>query len=140
MSLYRQMRSFIATILILSSLVLAGQAGAEDLAINPIDITFQGASPYYEPPTAVIRTGIPIRWINQTGSHHSVRHDGCVTEGACAFQSIAVPPDSSFAIAPLAPGRYAYHCELHPIMRGTLVVVEATAQRDRAAPQRDEGR
>ncbi|HJT22802.1 MAG TPA: cupredoxin domain-containing protein [Nitrospira sp.] len=92
------------------------------------DIAFDTTAPYYHPPLAVVPAGSSIRWINATASPHTVRHDGCLTDEPCAFQSIAVPPDSSFAIAPLPPGRYPYHCELHPIMRGTLIVVESTTQ------------
>lgn len=92
------------------------------------DITFEGTAPYYQPQLAVVEAGTPIRWINTTASPHTVRHDGCLTGEVCAFESIAVPPDSSFLIAPLPPGRYAYHCELHPIMRGTVVVTEPGEQ------------
>ena len=100
----------------------------EALAANPvIDIAFQSSAPYYEPPVAVVPMGIPIRWVNATASHHSVRHDACIEEEPCPLESIAIPPDSSFLIAPLPPGRYAYHCELHPIMRGTLVVIDSSS-------------
>jgi plastocyanin len=91
-----------------------------------VDIAFQSNAPYYEPPVAVVPTGTLFRWVNATASLHSVRHDACVDEEPCPFQSIAIPPDSSFVVAPLPPGRYAYHCELHPIMRGTLLVVDAS--------------
>jgi plastocyanin len=103
---------------------LAGSAAAAFPPADPVEITFETTSPYYQPQVAVVPAGTPVRWVNATGSQHSVRHDGCLTDEACAFQSIAVPPDSSFLIAPLPPGRYGYHCELHPIMRGTLVVVD----------------
>lgn len=91
-----------------------------------VDITLEASAPYYQPPQATATAGTPIRWLNSTASHHSVRHDGCLTEGNCAFESIALSPDSSFVIAPLPPGRYDYHCELHPIMRGTLIVKDST--------------
>lgn len=35
-------------------------------------------------------------------------------------------------IAPLPPGKYSYHCELHPIMRGTLIVIESQARSEGA--------
>jgi plastocyanin len=89
---------------------------------NPVEIIFETSAPYYEPQLALVSAGSPIRWVNPTASPHSVRHDDCLTNDTCAFQSIAVPPDSSFSIAPLPPGRYGYHCELHPIMRGVLIV------------------
>ena len=101
---------------------------SEAVASNPvIDIAFQSSAPYYEPPVAVVPMDTPIRWINATASFHSVRHDACLDEEPCPFQSIAIPPDSSFVVAPLPPGRYAYHCELHPIMRGTLLVIDPSS-------------
>ena len=103
----------------------AGATVGETLGV---EIAFEANTPYYQPQQAIVPANVPIRWVNLTASAHSVRHDGCLTEDLCAFQSIAVPPDSSFAIPPLAPGQYSYHCELHPIMRGTLIVVEPPAQ------------
>ena len=94
-----------------------------------IDIAFQSSAPYYEPQVAVVPMGTPIRWVNATASPHSVQHDECIGEAPCPFQSIAIPPDSSFVIAPLPPGRYAYHCELHPVMRGTLLVTDPSSTR-----------
>lgn len=114
----------LAIFMLASGLSSPGSATATVAPTDPVEITFETTSPYYQPPVAVVPVGTPVRWINITASHHSVRHDGCVTEGTCAFQSIAVPPDSAFLIAPLPPGRYAYHCELHPVMRGTLLVVD----------------
>lgn len=42
------------------------------------------------------------------------------------------PPKDSFVIAPLAPGKYSYHCELHPIMRGSPIVIESQARSEGA--------
>lgn len=111
---------------ILAIFHLSATVGLPDaVAFNPIvDIDFQSGAPYYEPQEATVPMGAPIRWVNTTASFHSVRHDACIDEKPCPFQSIAIPPDSSFVIAPLPPGRYSYHCELHPIMRGTLVVLD----------------
>ncbi|HEU4685880.1 MAG TPA: cupredoxin domain-containing protein [Nitrospira sp.] len=108
-------------------LLLCGttQAPAVVASSPAVEIAFDASAPYYEPSLAVVPTGTAVRWINGTASPHSVRHDSCVADEACAFQSIAIPPDSSFLVAPLPPGRYSYHCELHPIMRGTLIVTES---------------
>jgi plastocyanin len=112
----------------LATVFISGTAlsSPEAVASGPvIDIAFQSSAPYYDPPVALVPMGTPIRWVNATASAHSVRHDACIGEESCPFQSIAIPPDSSFAVAPLPPGRYGYHCELHPIMRGTLLVIGA---------------
>lgn len=120
---------FARTLSILAIVLVSGTAASPEIAAsNPvIEIAFQSSAPYYEPPVAVVPMGMPIRWVNATASHHSVRHDGCVEEEPCPLQSIAIPPDSSFLAAPLPPGRYAYHCELHPIMRGTLLVIDSSS-------------
>jgi plastocyanin len=94
----------------------------------PVHITLESWAPYYQPHMAVVSAGTPVGWVNPTASPHSIRHDGCLTEGPCLFSSITIPPDSSFVIAPLPPGQYAYHCELHPIMRGTLIVVDPSTR------------
>ena len=120
----------VVIVLLCSGMLLIGSAAAASPSPDPVEIAFETTPPYYQPQIAVVQAGIPVRWVNATGSQHSVRHDGCLTDEACAFQSIAVPPDSSFLIAPLPPGRYGYHCELHPIMRGTLVVVDPLTRSD----------
>jgi plastocyanin len=126
----RSERGFIArTFSILATILISGTAASpETTASNPvIEIAFQSSAPYYEPQVAVVPMGMPIRWVNATASPHSVRHDACIDEEPCPLQSIAIPPDSSFVVAPLPPGRYAYHCELHPIMRGTLLVIDSSS-------------
>ncbi len=123
-----------AILLLYSSMILAESAAATMTSADSVEIMFETTSPYYQPGVAVVPSGVSIRWINATASHHTVRHDGCLAEEACAFQSIAVPPDSDFVIAPLPPGRYAYHCELHPIMRGTLIVHDSQRPSERTDP------
>jgi plastocyanin len=114
----------VVAVFLISETALFPEAVASN---SVIDIAFQSGAPYYEPPVAVVPTGTLIRWINSTASFHSVRHDACIDEDPCPFQSIAIPPDSSFVVAPLPVGRYAYHCELHPIMRGTLLVIDVSS-------------
>jgi plastocyanin len=111
-----------AVLLLCVGIPLSTSAVAGISSADPVEITFETSAPYYEPQLALVSAGSPVRWVNPTASPHSVRHDDCLTNDTCAFQSIPVPPDSSFSIAPLPPGRYGYHCELHPIMRGVLIV------------------
>lgn len=87
-----------------------------------VTVAMNDWEPYYQPFVAVVSPQTPVRWVNSTPSPHSVRHDGCKTEGPCLFNSGAVAPDEQFVLPGLPPGRYPYHCELHPIMRGMLVV------------------
>ncbi len=90
-------------------------------------ITIESGSPYYFPASATVATGAPIRWDNPTPSYHTVTHDGCLTGESCMFDSGSVPPNGSYTVPGLPPGRYPYHCSLHPIMRGLLIVIESAA-------------
>ena len=73
-------------------------------------------SPYFAPAAATVTAGSTI---------HTITHDGCLGTGACAFDSGSIGPDGTFEIAGLPPGLYSYHCTLHPIMRGTVVIVDS---------------
>ena len=85
------------------------------------------SSPYYVPSAVTVTSGASIQWDNPTPTHHTVTHDGCFEEGErCAFDSGAVDPGGSYAIPTLPAGRYHYQCRIHPIMRGMIVVTDAT--------------
>jgi plastocyanin len=98
-------------------------------------ITIESASPYFLPTTAIVRRGAEIRWENPTATYHTITHDGCVTAGPCLFDSGSIAPDSSYALAGLPPGRYPYHCRLHPIMRGVIEVHDGQEARHDALDQ-----
>jgi len=104
--------------------LLAMGGGPGSAALPPFQITIESGSPYFLPASATISAGAPIQWDNPTPSHHTVTHDGCRSDGPCAFDSGSMAPNESFTLAGLPPGRYPYHCTLHPIMRGVLTVVD----------------
>jgi plastocyanin len=88
-------------------------------------IIIDSGSPYFVPKSATVSTGAPIRWENPTPTEHTITHMGCLEESdSCAFDSGIVMPNESFTLPGLAPGRYAYICRVHPIMRGTIIVTD----------------
>ncbi|MBM4125392.1 MAG: hypothetical protein FJ246_10675 [Nitrospira sp.] len=87
-------------------------------------ITIESGSPYFLPASATVAAGAPIRWDNPTASYHTATHDNCVLGGPCMFDSGSVAPNGNYTLPGLPPGRYPYHCTLHPIMRGTLIIVD----------------
>ncbi len=103
-------------------LVLVSDGSSREMSLPTVHINMESWAPYYRPFEAEIKVQTAIRWNNPTASTHTVRHDGCAKKGPCFFDSGAVPPNGSYTIQGLAPGRYAYHCQLHPIMRGELIV------------------
>ena len=89
---------------------------------SSLRIQMDGISPYYSPNAVEVSLGTIIWWENPTATHHTITHDGCKNGGVCAFDSGAIAPKGKFSLYSLAPGRYPYHCTLHPIMRGVVVV------------------
>lgn len=88
----------------------------------PYQISIEGWSPYFLPKTAQVEMGRPIVWRNPTATVHTITHDGCGGGVHCAFDSGAIPPDGRFELPSLPAGVYTYHCTLHPVMRGVLLV------------------
>lgn len=88
-------------------------------------ILMENGPPYYIPATATVASGTPIRWDNPTPTHHTVTHNDCAKdESPCLFDSGTVAPGGHFTVPSLPAGRYSYHCGIHPIMRGQLVVTD----------------
>lgn len=91
-------------------------------------IVIEDSSPYFVPVTATIASGSPIRWENPTPTHHTITHNACVDNSApCAFDSGTVAPGETYTLPGLPPGRYPYHCRIHPIMRGVLTVTDGSS-------------
>jgi len=93
-------------------------------APSTLRITIGTFAPYYSPTFVHINTGTSISWDNPTGALHSITHDECMNGARCAFDSGPLGPNSTFTVHQLSPGLYPYHCSIHPIMRGVLVVQE----------------
>ena len=108
------------------ALGIGATVGGPALDFSPAtEILMENGSPYYVPTAATVVSGTPIRWENPTPTHHTVTHNGCLQdESPCLFNSGTVPPGGQFTIPGLPPGRYAYHCGIHPIMRGQLIVTD----------------
>lgn len=111
--------------ILMVGVALVGASTFSGAASHPsFRITLENVSPYYLPASAMVSIGTPVRWDNPTATYHTITHDGCVEGARCLFDSGSMPPDSSYTISSLPPGRYPYQCRLHPIMRGVLTVVE----------------
>ena len=91
----------------------------------PQRITIETFFPYYSPTLLQIGLDTTITWENPTSNLHTITHDACKTNEKCAFDSGPIGPQQTFTVQKLPAGSYPYHCSLHPIMRGVLVVEEA---------------
>ncbi|MBI3789543.1 MAG: cupredoxin family copper-binding protein, partial [Gemmatimonadetes bacterium] len=70
----------------------------------------------YRPDSVVLAAGDTVLWTNSDDEPHSVTMD--TTE----FDSGDIAPGSRFRWTFRQKGRLRYHCEVHPRMKGTLIV------------------
>jgi len=84
------------------------QGGATDIDI--VDFSFQPSMVFAHP-------GDTVEWSNQGGASHTVTADNG------AFDSGTISPGGGFSETFDTPGTYKYHCEIHPNMHGTVLVL-----------------
>lgn len=70
----------------------------------------------FSPKTLKIKVGTTVTWKNMTTvSHTSTSNTGVWDSGIIA-------PGGSFSFKFTSAGSFAYHCNIHPFMMGTIVV------------------
>jgi plastocyanin len=77
----------------------------------------------YSPQAASLSAGQSLAWTNQGAAPHTA------TEDSGSWDTGVLLPGATAAVNFAAPGTYAYHCTLHPWMKGSVVVTA-----DDAAP------
>jgi plastocyanin len=70
----------------------------------------------FAPPSVTIHAGDTVRWINDDDDAHTVT----ATDGS--FDSKGLDTHQTWEHTFAKPGTYRYFCELHPFMKGTIVV------------------
>ena len=84
-------------------------ASGEDAAVEIADFAF-------DPVTVEIPAGTTLNWVNTDRSPHTATsHDG-------GFDTGRLDEGGASGVTFDAPGSYAYHCEYHPAMTGTVTV------------------
>jgi plastocyanin len=87
----------------------SGQTGMGDVAI--VDFAFQ-------PMAIFVGVGDTVEWTNTGNADHTVDSD---TE---IFESDILDPGETYRYTFDEPGIFPYHCDIHPHMRGMVVVTE----------------
>lgn len=73
----------------------------------------------FSPNTVQVTVGDTVTWTNTGSAGHTV------TAGQGAFNSGNVAPGGRFTFTATTPGVVAYHCNFHPGMQGSLVILAA---------------
>ena len=76
-----------------------------------------GRSTFDFGPQAIdISVGTSVQWNNDGPSAHTVTPDDAAFEGGTLLSG------DTLSVTFTVPGVYAYHCEIHPTMRGVVTV------------------
>lgn len=97
---------------LLTSLVAGSGEGAD---VRIVQNAMTVAVPF-SPRTLSVANGTTVRWFNGDTNQHTVTSDAGV------FASPYLDPGGWFSFTFTRTGTYAYHCEPHPNMTGTIVV------------------
>jgi plastocyanin len=96
------------SITILAALLLAAAARSSPTVLIKDDA--------FSPPTLTIGAGTTVTFINEDDDAHTV------TATNAGFDSKGLDTNGTWRHTFAKPGTYSYFCELHPFMRGTIVV------------------
>lgn len=73
----------------------------------------------FRPASVTITAGQNVRFVNDDQEAHTI------TAADRSFDSAGLDTRGTWTYRFTKPGRYAYYCELHPYMHGTIVVLPA---------------
>jgi amicyanin len=75
----------------------------------------------FSPATLTIKAGTTVTWINNTAVGHTVTSDDGKSFDSGTSNPIAAQ-GGTFSFTFTTPGTFAYHCEIHPFMKATIIV------------------
>ena len=79
----------------------------------------------FNPKMLTVSAGTTVTWKNEDQTAHTVTSDSIDSTSAPAaakFQSKILNPGDSFTHTFDTPGSYKYHCDIHPYLKGEVVV------------------
>jgi plastocyanin len=85
----------------------------------------------FTPAELIVTAGTTVSWTNQQNVSHTT------TANAATWDSSILRTGASFQFTFNTPGDFAYHCDIHPEMLGTIHVVADEATQPQAAPAVD---
>ena len=71
----------------------------------------------FNPPTLTVKVGTTVTWTNKDSVTHTVTSDS-----GTLLDSPSIPPGQSFSFTFTSSGTESYHCTIHPMMKGKIVI------------------
>ncbi|HEX2094990.1 MAG TPA: cupredoxin family copper-binding protein [Longimicrobiaceae bacterium] len=87
-----------------------------DLCASPTASTVQIRNFAFGSGEIRVSRGTQVTWVNCDTEGHTSTSDGT------GWNSGLIAPNATYARTFAQPGRYPYHCEPHPFMKGTVIV------------------
>ena len=94
----------------------AGKVRKREPATKVVVVEIEGL--VYEPSVVEMSQGTTVRWVNRDPAEHTVTSE----EGGGPLRSNVFGEGGSFQHSFDKPGDFAYFCEVHPFMKGIVVV------------------
>lgn len=89
----------------------AGDAGATASAVKTVQIKNFA----FHPGTLNVRRGARVTFVNASGVAHTATKGG-------SFDTKTIEPGKSATVKFGKRGTFAYHCKIHPFMKGKVIV------------------
>jgi plastocyanin len=102
--------TYLTVLALLAMLILVPSAGAQQ------NQTVYIQDFYFSPASINVEPGTTVTWVNQGQAPHTATHTGGT------FDSGTLQPGQSYSYTFNRAGTYAYYCQIHPNMTGTIVV------------------
>jgi plastocyanin len=102
--------------------VAAAVVGVRPASADDATVSITGTAVFtYSPSSRSIDVGDRVTWTNNTSATHTVTSDG-----AGPLDSGDISPSGTYSHTFQKAGTFAYHCQIHSNMHGTIIVSEAT--------------
>ncbi|GHC35284.1 cupredoxin domain-containing protein [Streptomyces cinnamoneus] len=114
-------RTLLRTLTVLPALLATAVLPAGPVAAEPrgaavtVTVVIEGAPAAFVPQAVSIHPGDSVRWLNNDNDTHTTTSDSGLWDAV-------LDPGQSFTRPFPAGATFAYHCEFHPSMTGTVVV------------------
>ena len=95
--------------------VSGGAASADDSARASRTSTVSIPAFKFQPATVTISRGSKVRFSNTSGTAHTATRKG-------SFNTGRIKPGNAATVQFNSRGSFAYHCSIHPFMKGKVVV------------------
>ncbi len=103
----------IAILGVLLALGSCSSAPTEPVAGNAVTIKDFA----FSPATITVSVGTIVTWTNEDPATHKV-----ISDSGSEMDSPDIPTGQTYSHTFNAAGTYAYHCGIHPSMKGTVIV------------------